>query len=826
MPETSHTPPALPLTLSLPIRLRAALSVTTVALLATAVSFAFQRTIPPVVAIPSVAPALPAPDPVPRGLPQRAGHFLPYVAEQACAPYLFWDPLYVTHFPEEPGALLVVERRGTVQLLRPTTAGHYSRTLFLNLGERVVLTQDMAEEGLLGLALHPQFADQTSPHRGEIFVYYVGRNAVGPTNRLSRFRTRDGKLDRVDPNSEQILIDQPDSHQAHNGGSLLFGPDGCLYLGVGDDVADITNPNAQFITRNLFSGILRLDVDCRGGNFSHAPPRQPQTGVTAGYYIPNDNPFTGVPRALEEFYAIGLRNPWRMSFDPVNGHLYVGEPGDHSREEVNLVRSGSNCGWPLFEGKEPYEGQIEDPLEPDTLQRGIPTEPLFDYPRDFAHRCVIGGHVYRGQLFPELIGQYVYADQSGRIYALELLDGGTRAGQNRLIAVLPEPGIGISSLGEDSNGELYFCSIGSLASETGRLFRLRSTQPSERDRMPATLAETGVFSDWQNLVPAARFVPFDVNVPLWSDGAEKHRWISVPDGQRVTVNDKGQFNYPDGTVLVKHFGLVTDARQPSSERPLETRILIYNRRDGVFGGTYRWSADGTAATLIDSSESEDIPITRADGQPSTQNWTYPGRFACFQCHNPASGEILGFTLRQLNCEVPGVDGTLENQLQTLTRDGILAPETPDVAAQLALPNLALPDDQSVPLLHRVRSYLEVNCSSCHNPERRFAAFDARIVRDMAETGLIDGASYHHSVMGKAVRIIAPGSLANSMMHLRMSSTSPALRMPPLGSAVVDEKGVALIREWILSLPGPDVAGDSQNSSALPQALAPRDNLRH
>lgn len=353
-------------------------------------------------------------------LPAAPGQILPFVCEPAFGDLLFWDPLFVAPLGEDRETLLVVERRGTIQAIRGDKYRGFSRSEFLDITPSVVLTANRAEEGLLGLALHPGFAHSDSDHRGEVFAYYVGRNADGPTNRLSRFRTHAGRLDHVDPASEEILIDQPDERQAHNAGSLAFGPDGYLYLALGDDASQTRDFHAQRITHDLFSGILRLDVDCRGGKLSHPPPRQPRTGKTAGYMIPSDNPFVGHPQALEEFYAIGLRNPWRMSFDRKTGLLYASDPGDRSREEINLVRAGSNCGWGDWEGTLARRTPAAD--EP---RLGIPTPPLFEYSRDYAHRCVIGGYVYRGSRFPELQGHYIYADQSRRIYALELLDDGT-----------------------------------------------------------------------------------------------------------------------------------------------------------------------------------------------------------------------------------------------------------------------------------------------------------------------------------------------------------------------------------------------------------------
>ncbi|WLD12965.1 PQQ-dependent sugar dehydrogenase [Planctellipticum variicoloris] len=756
---------------------------------------ALPSRIPQPLRIAPPAPSANSVRPAPIRLPATPGHFLPFVCEPAFGEHKFWDPLFVAPLGEDRTTLLVVERSGTVQAIRRNDQGDFSRSAFLNLESQTVLTAFRAGEGLLGLALHPEFSRQTSPHRGEVFAFYVGRSEQGLVCRLSRFRTFPGQLDRVDPATEEILIDQLDHHQAHNAGSLAFGPDGFLYVAVGDDANDGPNSHAQQIGRDLFSGVLRIDVDRRGGTISHAPPRQPATGKTAGYLIPSDNPFVGEPDALEEFYAIGLRNPWRMSFDRKSGKLYVSDPGDKSREEINLVEKGSNCGWG------DWEGTLENRTAPaSSARRGIPTPPLFEYTRDFAHRCVIGGYVYRGPSFPELQGQYVYADQSGRIYALELLDEGTRAGENRLIAMLPEPGIGISSLGEDVDGELYFCLIGKLASETGSVYRLRKTAPTERDAMPPTLADTGLFLDESASTPHPRLTPFEVNTPLWSDGADKRRWIAPPPDKQVTLKEDGQLDIPAGAVFVKHFALATDRRRPEQLRPLETRVLICSPGGDVFGASYRWSADGHETRIVNFNEEEVIECVDGQGRPAQQTWMYPGRFECLLCHNDASGHILGFSLKQLDRDVPCPGGESLHQFEVLSLNGVISPADAALARSTPRQPLAPLHDATASLEDRVRSYLHVNCSVCHNPERQFAAFDARFLHPIPYTGIVNGPAYHAGPPGPNTRIIRPGDLEHSMIYLRMSSSVPESRMPPLGSTVVDAQAAAVIAEWIQSLP--------------------------
>ncbi|MCE9544729.1 MAG: PQQ-dependent sugar dehydrogenase [Planctomycetia bacterium] len=730
-------------------------------------------------------------------LRQAEGRWLPLNCEDAFAGLKFWDPVNIVALPGGAGRMVVVERRGTVQLVEPRSTG-FVKSEYLNIASHVSVIPYSAEDGLLGLAFHPDFLRQGSPHRGELFLYYSAQTPEGSTNRLSRFRMGGDRVDEFDESSEQILIDQPELHPAHNGGSLQFGPDGYLYLSLGDDFQRDPNPNCQTIRRNLAAGILRLDVDCRGGDISHPPPRQPRWGRTAGYFIPNNNPFVGLPDVLEEYYALGLRNPWRTSFDSVTGKFYVADVGERHREEINLIEPGSNCGWGYAEGSLLRCEIQPDAPDPPKDYMGFETWPLFEYSRDDAHRCIIGGYVYRGQVMPEFNGHYIYADQSGRIYALELTDQGRTAGKNRLVATLSDPGIGISSFGEGADGELYFCWIGQMAAQTGRIFRLRRTRTAERSQLPTSLAQTGLFTTGDVRRPAPGVVPYEVTVPLWSDSADKTRWISLPPGTTPNISVEGQMQFPAGTVFVKHFSLATDQRRPEVRRPLETRVLACDATGDVYGATYRWSPDGKSTQRVDTAESEAITVMRPDGQSHVIDWHYPGRFECMLCHNESSGQVLGFNLKQLHRRVSLADGSTAPQLDVLQQCGALPTQVTQIP-EASIPRLARLDDKQAPLEQRVRSYLDVNCSMCHNPRRQYAAIDARIERPLGEQGLIDGESHYHKELGRDVRVVRPGDLSLSVLHLRVAAHDASLRMPPLGRTEVDEEAAAVVAAWIESL---------------------------
>jgi glucose/arabinose dehydrogenase len=228
------------------------------------------------------------------------------------------DPICVVWRKDRTAPPFVLGYAGSISMI---TAGGAKKVLDIH-----PIVSEVRESGMLGMALHPQFDDAADPHP----YAYVWYNLAGTPQhqRLSRFTWSQSDLS-FDPGSETILVDQLEQSPNHNGGRITFGKDGFLYFGNGDDE---NKANYQTISNGLFAGIFRIDVDMRGGSISHAPPRGPAAGSTANYFIPNDNPFVGVPSALEEFYALGLRNPYAFSFDTVTGDLWAADVGETFRE--------------------------------------------------------------------------------------------------------------------------------------------------------------------------------------------------------------------------------------------------------------------------------------------------------------------------------------------------------------------------------------------------------------------------------------------------------------------------------------------------------------
>ena len=337
----------------------------------------------------------------------------------------------------------------------------------------------------MAFAFHPQYANAASPHRGEIYVWYHYSPAPVPGprrppvdtpgyNRLSRFTVPPGSR-AADPASEVVLINQFDHNLWHDGSGLFFGIDGMLYLGVSDegDAFDSFG-NSQTIRGKLFSGALRIDVDCDASR-SHPIRRQPQpepslpagfteNNFTANYTIPNDNPFLDpAGGVLEEFWAVGLRNPHRMTIDRPTGRIWAGDVGQNKWEEVDVVERGGNYQWVYLEGTHPTNDDGTQRSKPPAAEfLGVEKPPVHEYAHGTEGKCIIGGYVYRGRRFAEeLEGKYIFGDNgSGRVWALS--QNGEQSATNEFLChVLPGTGYsGLSTFGVDHAGEIYLCKMG------------------------------------------------------------------------------------------------------------------------------------------------------------------------------------------------------------------------------------------------------------------------------------------------------------------------------------------------------------------------------
>lgn len=701
----------------------------------------------------------------------------------------FDSPVVVTAPPGETNRLVVVERTGLVHVI--TNLAAPTKSVFLDLRRR--LHSSYLEAGVLGLAFHPGYATNRQ--------FFVFRTVLEPMpdggerlmDVLSRFETFADDPDRADPASELRLFTQEDWNDAHNAGDLKFGPDGYLYVTVGDETppAGEQDGTRQPLQGGFFAAVLRLDVDQRPGSL----PPNPHTNPLQGYTVPSDNPFHGLDhyfghpldpfRVRTEIFAYGFRNPWRMTFDPGTGELIVGDVGGAMFEELNLVRPGGNYGWPFVEGVTNTTSVVFAPA-------GFQSDPpLYAY----AHRnatnqgnSIICGEFYRGTAIPALAGRLIFADcRSGHTWALERGGGIVPASAGWLCT---EPGL--VTFGVDPRDrELLAANY-----RTGRLMKLRPAAGDSRSTVPPTLAETGVFTDLAQLTVAPRVHEYTINAPFWSDHAIKRRWVSVPtEGPAPVETEAGGIAYPPGTVWVKHFDLELVVGESASRRRLETRLLVQGT-NGFYGVTYRWGESRTNAWLVPEAGLDETFVIRDGDLERTQIWHYPGRSECVRCHNALSGPALGYSPGQLDRSFTDALGT-GSQLERLRGLGQL----PATLTSAAVGNAALidPHDESRPLEQRVRSYLASNCASCHVPGRLVdtgASWDARLQTPLEATGLLDG------------RLVAAQDLWNSRLYLLVARYYDDLVMPLLGSNVRDEFSVALLEQWILSLPpAPWARGD-------------------
>ena len=666
----------------------------------------------------------------------------------------FSEPVAMLQAPRDASRWFVVEQGGRIRAFANDDAVAATSD-FLDLAARV---HHAGEAGLLGLAFHPDF-----DVNGLAYVNYVMRAGAEIRSVTAEFASPDGGL-TLDPGSERVLLTVEKEFANHNGGQLAFGPDGFLYIGLGDGGGD-PDGNAQDPAR-LLGKMLRIDVD-------QQPAGQP-------YAIPADNPFAGGALCSDggsgsdscpEIYASGFRNPWRWSFDGPSGRLWVADVGQSSFEEINVVERGGNYGWEVREGRHCFEPASG------CSTAGI-LDPVAEYGRNLG-AAVTGGYVYRGAQVPALVGRYVFADfESGLIGSLAPDGGG-----GFFIEQLVRPGttpdgasgqLSISAFGQGEDGELLVLDYG-----RGAIGRLVFTQGGGSDNVPDLLSETGCLNLTEaGAPPLPSLIPYGLNSVFWSDGAEKERWLGLPDGQNIDVPDDGDWQPPNGTVIVKHFRM--------GDRVAETRLFMRHPDGGWAGYTYQWNETQTEATRVRGGL-----VAPVDGQ----DWVFPSESDCMFCHNQAAGYTLGLETAQLNGDhfYPQT-GRTANQIATLNAIHVLTPPIgPDPPAYVD------PVDASQPLDARARSYLHANCAICHRPSGPTPALmDLRHDRPLAATGACDVPPTLGDLGIPDARIIAPGEPDRSELLSRMSRRD-AFGMPPVASLLPDEEGAALIREWIASL---------------------------
>jgi uncharacterized repeat protein (TIGR03806 family) len=668
------------------------------------------------------------------------------------------QPVGMLQAPGDSSRWFVLEKTGRVRVFQNTPNVSAFNADFIDLRASFPAFNDSDEGGLLGMAFHPNYATNRY-----VYLSWTENGPPGWTmvSLVTRFTANPGGL-TLDPGTRADIIRANQSFSNHNGGHLAFGPDGFLYFGLGDGSAGGDPDNRGQDTTDFLGDMVRIDVN-----------------GAAPYTIPSSNPYFTTPGAkcpadhtsttnCPEIFASGLRNPWRWSFDRGTGDLWLGDVGQGDREEIDRIQRGGNYGWNCREGLIAYPGAPASCSAASTY-----IEPVYDYQHDLAGASVTGGYVYRGGALPALAGRYVFGDFiSGQIWGLNANGSGGFTAQELL-----DTNHNISSFGQDNSGELYVVNFG------GTLYRITDggggapTGPS----VATQLSATGCVSQQNPALPASGLIPYSVAAPFWSDGAVKERWLALPNQTTIQVQADGDFVFPPGSVLMKHFRLGATLA--------ETRLFM-RHPDGTWAGySYEWNQQQTDATLVQGGKVATV---------AGQSWTFPSGNACMACHTAVAGFALGLETAELNRNFTYAStGRTANQLATL--DAIRMFASP-LGSPSSHPQLADPADTAATLSARARAYLHTNCAHCHRTGGPTpSSMDLRystLLQNMRACGAAPQAG--DLGLGANARIIAPGNADLSVLVARMNRRD-ASAMPPLASNVVDQAGVALIRSWITSL---------------------------
>lgn len=693
---------------------------------------------------------------------------LPFVAIKQFENIAWEHPLFIT---SEPGTnwLIVIQQGGEdnrpTKLLRVDDRPEASQTsLFLEVPKRIVYSIEF---------------DPNYEQNGFVYVFSNGiTGQPNKKNRVSRFtvsRQADAAVP-VEAGSELIILEW--YSEGHDGGGMVFAPDGMLYITTGDGTSDSDAwMSAQDIT-GLQGGVLRIDV-------RQATAEQP-------YTIPADNPFLDIPGARGEFWAIGLRNPWRMSIDRQSGQIWVGNNGQDLWETVHLIGRGENYGWSVYEGSHPF--YVNRQLGPGKL-----TRPTLEH-HHIESRSLTGGVVYEGRQLPKITGAYLYGDYStGKIWAARH-DGS----QVTWHAEIADTTLQIAAFCNSHHGELLLVDHAA----DGGIYRLETNPalltPGKIPEFPRKLSETGLFDSVAEHRVAPGVISYSVNAPGWNDGAEAQRFLAIPDDKQIQYNSHRGWNLPDGSVLLQTLSLDVASQGSVASRRIETRMLT--RQQGEWAAySYLWNAAQDDALLVEASGRDILleaplqtPLANAvDGKVDEQRtWRIPARAECLSCHSRAIGFVLGMSEVQMNRQ-HSYGPRSDNQLRTLEHIGLFTKPLPKPPAQLL--RLVDPHDRQAPLEKRVKSYLHTNCAGCHveaggGNSRMLLEFTT----PLEKMNLISQFPQHATFGITQPRIVAPGEPERSVMLARVSRRG-AGQMPPLFTNRVDQRAVELLRQWMASM---------------------------
>ena len=388
---------------------------------------------------------------------------------------------------------------------------------------------------------------------------------------------------------------------------------------------------------------------------------------------------------------------------------------------------------------------------------------------------MVGGYVYRGNNvnLAGLLGTYLFADFGfGTVWGIDPSASNVSAS----LQVLLNTGRQISSFGEDNLGELYV-----LSWSDGQIFKI---DPASISNFPMLLSQTGCVDPTNPEVTDSSMIPYRINAEFWSDGAVKNRWFALQDATEITIEADGDWTFPIGGVLLKHFHL--------NSQLVETRLLVHHADDSWGGYSYEWNDSGTDATLRLNGKSKNI-----DGQ----EYIYPSSSQCAACHTNAAGNTLGPQTAQMNRKqnYPANGNAVGNQIATLDNIGMFvsSPGDPTILPKLDDPHNTLANEDN-----RVRAYWHSNCGQCHRPGHiiQNVDIDFRFDTDFNDMNICNRAPGAGDLGVSGAQRLTPGSAHESLVYLRMSRRDTDT-MPPLGSTVIDDKSADLLEDWIDGLAG-------------------------
>jgi len=653
--------------------------------------------------------------------------------------YGLFLPISLVPHPSNGQRWYVAEKGG---LIKTFVESEGSTTTSLDL-TAIVSPLNVGEGGLLDITFDPNFL-----LNGYLYVSYTeGSSSI--VSKVMRYTSSDGGLTFVAATVKEIIsVPQPWSN--HNGGSIAFGPDNYLYIGLGDGGQGGDPLGSGQDTSTLLGSMLRIDVN-----------------TDLPYLIPADNPFVGNPlansgdcadAACPEIYAYGLRNPWQWSFDSETGDLWVGDVGQSAREEVDMLQLGGNYGWDIKEGFSCFEG---DCSTPDLI------DPVIDYPRSDG-TSITGGIVYRGSSLPGMQGTYIFGDYgSGSIWGLSFDAEGSPLREN--IELIP----GVASFAEGLDHELYAISIGDSI-----IYKFIPDFSDADTSVPTMLSETGCVTVDDTQTPIDALLPYDVQQPLWSDSATKTRYIGLPDGSSITIDENDDWIFPIGTVLMKNFFL--------NEILFETRLLMRHAEGDWAGYSYEWNNEGTDATLVLEGKTTEV---------QGQTWTFPSTAQCSACHTSVTNQVLGLETAQLNHDYTYPNLDVANQIEVL--DGLSIFSETILESVDDLPRLSALDDESQTLESRIKGYLHSNCANCHQPLGTTPSnIDLRYSSSLEDMNICNASALDN--MGiEGAQVLMPSDPARSILLQKMLIRGEG-QMPPIASHQVDEAATSVLIEWINS----------------------------